>query len=119
MTSVVEAVREVTEELQRARRKFPPFQSMHEGAAVIREEHDEFWEDVKKNDWLGARLEAIQLAAMAIRFLVDLDKYAGHSRTGQALEAIDRWDARMDANPAEAEDMVFHLREILNNQPRP
>lgn len=68
------AVREVGLELARAMGKFGPMASPHEGWAVIREELDELWEHVKKDTGRGlyAREEAIQIAAMALRYAVDL-----------------------------------------------
>lgn len=68
---VIEAVRS---ELERAVAKFPAFSSPHEGKAVIEEELEELWEHVKKNTGRGlyAREEAIQVAAMALRYAVDL-----------------------------------------------
>jgi len=48
------------------------FNSSHEGWAVIREEVDELWEAVKGNDPAGMKSEAIQVAAMALRFLYDI-----------------------------------------------
>lgn len=56
----------------RAMQKFPAFNSGHEGFAVIREELDELWDAVKANDLAHAREEAVQVAAMALRFIVDL-----------------------------------------------
>jgi hypothetical protein len=58
-------------ELYTASKKFKPFNSSHEGFAVLLEEVDELWEEVKKNNLVGARREAIQVAAMALRFLID------------------------------------------------
>lgn len=52
--------------------KFPPFNSAHEGYAIILEEVDEMWESIKENDLQNAKEEAIQVAAMAIRFLLDV-----------------------------------------------
>ena len=64
-------------ELHEARQKFPPFNSAHEGWAVIAEELDELWAVVREKQSTpgrDARLgrEAIQVAAMAVRFLVDM-----------------------------------------------
>ncbi len=62
----------VGEEVARAKKKFPPFNSAHEGYAVLAEEVDELWDHVKVNqkrrDLEAMRKEAIQVAAMAIRF---------------------------------------------------
>jgi len=62
-------------ELARARSKFPPFHSAHEGYAVILEELSELWEEVRKYpkyDLLKLQTEAIQTAAMALRFAEDI-----------------------------------------------
>ena len=49
------------------------FHSPHEGYAVIKEELDELWDEVKTNgSKKRMKEEAIQVAAMAIRFCVDL-----------------------------------------------
>ena len=66
------ALESIAVELERAERQFPAFHSGHEGYAVIREELDELWDAVKRDDIEHARLEAVQVAAMALRFLVDL-----------------------------------------------
>jgi hypothetical protein len=53
-----------------------PFNSAHEGYAVILEEMDELWEEVKKKassrDAGKLEKEAIQVAAMAVRFINDI-----------------------------------------------
>lgn len=61
-------------ELVRATGKFARFNSPHEGWAVIREELDELWEHVKANTGQSpdAGFEAIQVAAMALRYAYDL-----------------------------------------------
>lgn len=64
-----------------------PFVSAHEGLAVIEEEFLELRENVfwnrKSRDpdaWLDAmEHEAVQLAAMALRFLVDVRKTVGEA----------------------------------------
>lgn len=68
-------VGEALAELWRARKKFPAFHSPHEGYAVIAEEFDELWLEVKRYpnvDRAKMRAEAIQVAAMALRFVEDL-----------------------------------------------
>jgi len=50
------------------------FHSMHEGYAVIKEELDELWEAVRNSDKANAEEEAIQVAAMCIHFLTDLER---------------------------------------------
>lgn len=61
-------------ELAAARSRFEPFNSPHEGWAVIHEEAEELWKLVMANDGRGplARREAIQVAAMALRYILDL-----------------------------------------------
>lgn len=68
---------EVLAELKRAKGMFPTdFVNQHEGYAVILEELDELWDEVKKNqknyDLVAMRKEAIQCAAMCIRFATEL-----------------------------------------------
>jgi hypothetical protein len=68
---------EVLEELRRARRKFKPMHGPHEGFAVILEELDELWDEVRKHghdEAIRARMrkEAVQVAAMALRFIHDV-----------------------------------------------
>jgi hypothetical protein len=61
----------VRAELARAAAKHPQFNSRHEGYAVLLEEVDELWDDVKADRQAPAMDEAVQVAAMAIRFLTD------------------------------------------------
>ena len=50
------------------------FASYHEGYAVLLEEINELWDEIKKNPQNPNRVtdEAIHVAAMALRILVDL-----------------------------------------------
>lgn len=70
------ALNAVSAEVNRARAAWPRFNSAHEGNAVLLEEVDELWEHVKtkqKNRDLAAmRKEALQVAAMAIRFATEV-----------------------------------------------
>lgn len=64
---------QVEAEYKRASALYGNFSSTHEGYAVLKEEVDELWDGIKKND--SKRLlkeEAIQIAAMAIRFCTDI-----------------------------------------------
>lgn len=72
-----EAVEECYREVVRAKSMFVEnFHNQHEGYAVIKEELDELWDEVKKNqknyDLEKQRKEAIQCAAMCIRFAAEL-----------------------------------------------
>lgn len=59
-------------ELKAATEKHGPFPSDRHGHSVIEEEFDEFWYEVKHGTRERAREEAIQLAAMSLRYLIDL-----------------------------------------------
>jgi len=65
---------DVARELGRACAKFAPMHGPHEGYAVILEELDELWHHVKDNTGRSAeaRAEAIQVAAMALRYALDV-----------------------------------------------
>ena len=67
-------ITEIDEELDRAKTIHTRnFYSTHEGYAVLAEEVDELWDEVKKNgNQERLRAEAIQVAAMAIRFIQEL-----------------------------------------------
>ena len=62
----------VKEELEQATTRYGQFNSSHEGYAVILEELDELWDEIKGNNNTLLRKEAKQVAAMAIRFLIDI-----------------------------------------------
>jgi len=68
--------KEVAYELERAVINYPSFASAHEAYAVLLEEVDELWELVKvkqsKHDYAAMEAEAIQVAAMAARFVIDV-----------------------------------------------
>lgn len=55
-------------------RKIPKYNSAHEAYAVILEELDELWVEVKRRHKriIDMRKEAIQVATTTIRFLMDL-----------------------------------------------
>lgn len=65
-------IQKVVAELDKATKKFPKFNSAHEGYAVIKEELEEAWEEIKENDNEKAKDEMIQVAAMAVRFVLDV-----------------------------------------------
>lgn len=60
--------------LQKARAKHGPMASAHEGYAVLLEEVEELWKEVKRQerDPAAMRKEALHCAAMALRFIVDV-----------------------------------------------
>lgn len=65
---------EVRAEVERAINKHRPMGSAHEGWAILKEETDELWDEVKADRGYtsDAMKEAIQVAAMGIRYVVDL-----------------------------------------------
>ena len=73
MKNILQAV---SAELERACMKFVPFTSAHEGYAILLEEVDELWDEIKKQYDVRTKermaKEAIQIAAMAIRFVQDI-----------------------------------------------
>jgi hypothetical protein len=62
----------IATEAAEARQRFPAFNSAHEGYAVIAEELDELWDDVKADNVEHAIAEAVQVGAMALRFIADM-----------------------------------------------
>ncbi len=65
---------EVSDALDAAIAKHRPMNSPHEGHSVIREEFEELWEHVRADTGRtpAARKEAIQVAAMGLRYVLDL-----------------------------------------------
>ena len=67
---------EIGTEYDKATQTFPKFNSAHEGYAVILEEvrelEAEVFENRKFRSLKRMRVEAIQIAAMAIRFIEDI-----------------------------------------------
>ncbi len=66
-----EVIGKVLDELERARAKFPPSGNQHGAWAVVKEELDEAWDAVKKDQHEHAKNEMIQVAATAIRFVLE------------------------------------------------
>ena len=64
----------VEREYRRATVKHGPMHGAHEGYAVILEEMDELWDEVKAQhpDMSRIRAEACQVAAMGLRLMVDV-----------------------------------------------
>lgn len=64
----------VREEVLAAAIKHQPMHSPHEGISVIFEEYDELWDHVKADTGRtdDAMDEAIQIAAMGVRYVLDL-----------------------------------------------
>jgi hypothetical protein len=66
----------VCNELATAMGNWPAFNSAHEGFAVLLEEVDELkahvWTNQKRRDLAAMQKEAIQVAAMAMRFAIEV-----------------------------------------------
>lgn len=74
--AIFEAFEAARVEIANARSKWPPFNSAHEGFAILLEEVDELkahvWTNQKRRDLPAMRQEAIQVAAMALRFAAEV-----------------------------------------------
>lgn len=72
----VNALDDIENEYLAATEVYGSFASPHEGYAIIKEELDELWDEVKlkpsKRDKQRMYDEAKQIAAMALRFMVDI-----------------------------------------------
>lgn len=70
LDKVGDATHEVVTEVRAALAKFGPFNTAHEGYALLLEEVDELWDEIKLNQARRnppkLRREAIQVAAMAL-----------------------------------------------------
>lgn len=84
--SVAAVCSDVAAEVERAMRLFPgDLHNAHEGYAVLLEEVDELWDEVraKKHDPIAIRKEAIQVAAMAVRIIRELTFSAGSPQASE------------------------------------
>jgi len=63
---------EIEHEYQWAAKRFPPFHSAREGFDILDEEVQELKQAIRHGTKEQARAEAIQVAAMALRFIIDL-----------------------------------------------
>lgn len=70
-------------EVASAMSKHRSMASPHEGHSVIREELHELWDHVRADTGTGpaARKEALQVAAMGIRYVMDLCETDVHEQT--------------------------------------
>jgi hypothetical protein len=74
LSALAEALKEIGREVDSAKGvHVTVFNSFHEGYAVIKEEIDELWTEVKKreHDNAAIRKEAVQAAAMLVRLIVE------------------------------------------------
>lgn len=71
---VTKALRLIEQEVMRARAKEHPIRSPHDGYAHFVECLDEFWASTKAKPrvWADLREDAVQIAATAVRFILDI-----------------------------------------------
>jgi len=71
-----EAIDLVIREITMVESNYPPFTSAHEGYAVLLEEVEELKTEIFKSpgkrDYNQMKKEAIQIAAMALKFVIDV-----------------------------------------------
>jgi hypothetical protein len=76
MKTLNTCVEDVVTQVLEATKNWPPFNSAHEGYAVLLEEVDELWDEVrlKQKDRQVSKMykEASQVAAMAIRLMYEV-----------------------------------------------
>lgn len=72
----IKALALIDAEHKRATDLHEPMHSLHEGYAVLEEEVDELWDEIKKRpterDKTRIQAECVQVAAMAMRMMTDL-----------------------------------------------
>ena len=81
-----DAISAIFGEYAEASARFRPFASAHEGIAVIEEEFLELREEVFHGTADGQFKEAVQLGAMALRFLIDIAAPANRAQKSEDLE---------------------------------
>lgn len=66
---------DAAQELARANTIHPPFRSLHEGYAVLLEEVDELWDEIRRRGHRRPRVraECVQIAAMAGKVVAFLE----------------------------------------------
>jgi len=72
--------KDLKEEIKEVESKFSEYNSPHEGYAIILDELDELWDEIKKHDHNQLKMyhESIQIACTAIRFCKMIkDNYKG------------------------------------------
>ncbi len=121
------AVDDVAAELAEARKNFSAFASAHEGFAILKEEVDELWDEVKgRHPERDARMraEAIQVGAMAVRFVEDVcDELTGEEVAPDVhteLHDLRVWwqEAARRAAPCASDTSPSHYRTLSDELER-
>lgn len=65
---------QIQREIEGSRKNHGTFTGSHEGYAVLLEEVDELWSEIKKRErnFSAMEKECVQIAAMAIKFIEDV-----------------------------------------------
>lgn len=68
------AIKLISDEIARAQAIRDKYNNFHEASAVIREEYEELWDEIKMkyHDVEKIRYEAVHLAATTLRLLIEL-----------------------------------------------
>ena len=76
MSGIARAVKLIIGEYNQTITRNDPLESSYEGWALIKQEVDELWAEIKKGKLNGSQeelqREAVQISAMAMRFVVEL-----------------------------------------------
>jgi hypothetical protein len=105
---------EIKVELVKSMTKHAAMHSPHEGSSVIREEFEELWEHVMADTGRTreARKEALQVAAMGVRYALDLCSAAvegvGDEETGHGGVSREERDLRGPAVTLKHDDHFNH-----------
>lgn len=70
--TIDQALELIRTEVIRATNKHGAMRGWHEAYAILLEEVDEAWDEIKRNNHRDALAEMVQVGAMAARALVDL-----------------------------------------------
>ena len=102
-------VSDICEELQKAMIKYPLFTSPYQGYAVILEELDELWDEVKKRkpDVKNMRAEAVQVAAMAMKFIISMENSWKPDPKIVSVETVFQRDEKELQNEAKCEQCLY------------
>lgn len=73
---------EIKREIERADDKYGDFRSTHEGLGVLLEEVSELQDAIHRNNLYSIELEALQVAAVAIRMIDSLGNVETRARSG-------------------------------------